>query len=120
MCRLMRFWQPVFQELGWSARVVLSVRSPLEVAWSLRRRDNLGVGAARLLWLRHVLDAEAETRGMERTVIDWSRFLRDWPESLRLVSDRLDLRLDRWDSRGLAEVGGVPVAGPATLHRQRG
>ncbi len=104
MCRLMRFWQPVFQELGWSARVVLSVRSPLEVAWSLRRRDNLGVGAARLLWLRHVLDAEAETRGMERTVIDWSRFLRDWPESLRLVSDRLDLRLDRWDSRGLAEV----------------
>ena len=56
MCRLMRFWQPVFQELGWSARVVLSVRSPLEVAWSLRRRDNLGVGAARLLWLRYVLD----------------------------------------------------------------
>jgi hypothetical protein len=104
MCRLMGFWQPVFDELGWSTRVVLPVRSPLEVAWSLRQRDNLGVGAGRLLWLRHVLDAEAETRGVERTVIEWSRFLRDWPASLRLVAERLDLRLNRWDSRGIAEV----------------
>ncbi len=39
MCRLMRFWAPVFEEAGWSTRAVLPLRSPLEVAWSLERRD---------------------------------------------------------------------------------
>jgi hypothetical protein len=62
MCRLMSFWRPVFLKLAWTPRVVLPVRSPLEVAWSLRRRDGIGVGAGCLLWLRHVLDAEADTR----------------------------------------------------------
>jgi hypothetical protein len=104
MCRLMRFWAPVFHDLAWSIRVVLPVRSPLEVAWSLRRRDGLGVAAGCLLWLRHVLDAEAETRGMRRAVIEWSGFLQHWPASLDPVAERLSLNWMRGDGLGLAEV----------------
>jgi hypothetical protein len=104
MCRLMRFWAPVFHDLGWSIRVVLPVRSPLEVAWSLRRRDGLGVAAGCLLWLRHVLDAEAETRGMRRVVIEWSGFLQDWPASLGPVAERLSLNWRRGDGLDFAEV----------------
>jgi len=104
MCRLMGFWRPVFQELAWSPRVVLPIRSPLEVAWSLRRRDGLGVSAGCLLWLRHVLDAEADTRGMKRAVLDWSRLLEDWPASLGPVIERLDMDWVRFDSQSFAEV----------------
>lgn len=55
----------------------LPLRSPREVAQSLHRRDGLGASSGCLLWLRHVLDAEAETRAMPRAVLDWSRFLSD-------------------------------------------
>jgi hypothetical protein len=104
MCRLMDFWRPVFNDLAWFPRVVLPIRSPLEVAWSLRRRDRLGVGAGCLLWLRHVLDAEAGSRGMQRAVLDWSRFLDDWPGSLQRVAEQLGLGWMRGDGWKRAEV----------------
>ncbi len=104
MCRLVRFWQPVFEDVGWSPRVVLPIRSPLEVAWSLRCRNGLDVGAGCLLWLRHVLDAEADTRGMRRAVVDWSSFLDDWPTALGEVFDRLDVRFAHCDSRTFSDI----------------
>ena len=60
MCRLMRFWAPVFEEAKWSVRALLPLRSPLEVAWSLKRRNDISPGYGCLMWLRHVLDAEVE------------------------------------------------------------
>ena len=39
MCRLMPFWSSVFRDPDWSLRALLPLRSPLEVAWSLYRRD---------------------------------------------------------------------------------
>jgi hypothetical protein len=104
MCRLMGFWRPVFHELAWSPRVVLPIRSPLEVAWSLRRRDGLGVSAGCLLWLRYVLDAEADTRGMKRAALDWSRLLENWPASLGPVVERLNMDLAGFNSQGFSEV----------------
>jgi hypothetical protein len=77
MCRLMPFWSSVFREAKWSVRPVLQLRSPLEVALSLNRRDGIPLGSGCLLWLRHVLDAEARTRGTSRAVIDWNDFLGD-------------------------------------------
>ena len=75
MCRLMPFWGRVFDEAKWSVRALLPIRSPLEVGWSLNRRDGLSPAYGCLLWLRHVLDAEVETRGMARAVLDWPQFL---------------------------------------------
>ena len=91
MCRLMRFWTPVFEEAEWSVRAVLPLRSPLEVAWSLNRRDGISLSWGCLLWLRHVLDAEAETRAMPRAVLDWSRFLGDKREALARITEQLEL-----------------------------
>jgi hypothetical protein len=41
MCRLMPFWSSVFKEAEWSVRPVLPLRSPLEVALSLNRRNGI-------------------------------------------------------------------------------
>jgi hypothetical protein len=81
----------VFEEAQWSVRAVLPLRSPLEVARSLNRRDGLGVSWGCLLWLRHVLDAEVETRAMPRAVLDWSRFLGDRRGALTRVANQLEL-----------------------------
>jgi hypothetical protein len=104
MCRLMPFWGPVLEEAKCSVRVLLPIRSPLEVAWSLNCRDGLGPAYGCLLWLRHVLDAEAETRGMARVVLDWPEFLGDRRKALRRVSEQLGLIWPHWHERALAEV----------------
>jgi hypothetical protein len=116
MCRLMPFWRPVFEEAKWSVRAVLPIRSPLEVAWSLNCRDGLRVAYGCLLWLRHVLDAEAETRGMARAVLNWPQFLRDRRKALAQVSEQLGLIWPHWHERALAEVDKYVSA---DLRRQR-
>ena len=104
MCRLMRFWIPVFNEVEWSVRAVLPLRSPLEVAWSLNRRDGLSLSWACLLWLRHVLDAEAETRAVPRAVLDWSQFLGDKREALARLTKQLGLAWPNGRERALADI----------------
>jgi hypothetical protein len=104
MCRLMPFWRPAFDEAKWSVRAVLPIRSPLEVACSLKCRDGLRLAYGCLLWLRHVLDAEAETRGMARAILDWPEFLDDRRSSLTRISEQLGLVWPRWHERALAEV----------------
>jgi hypothetical protein len=93
MCRLMGFWRPVFDDAGWSMRAVLPIRSPLEVARSLEQRDAIHPSVGCLLWLRHVFDAEAETRGAPRAFVDWSAFLSDRAATLHRVGRLLDITL---------------------------
>ena len=104
MCRLMRFWAPVFDEAEWSVRALLPVRSPLEVGSSLKRRDGLGPNYGCLLWLRHVLDAEAETRGMARAFLNWPQFLGDPLTSLARVSKQLDVAWPFSSESALTEI----------------
>ena len=104
MCRLLRFWAPVFKEAEWSVRALLPIRSPLEVGWSLNVRDRLGASYGSLLWLRHVLDAEAETRGLTRAVLSWPGFLKDRRRALARVGEQLDVIWPRWCEGALAEI----------------
>jgi hypothetical protein len=104
MCRLMPFWDVVFEEARWSVRALLPIRSPLEVGWSLSCRDGLSPAYGCLLWLRHVLDAEAETRGMARAVLDWPQFLGDGRKALAQASEQMGVIWPYWHERALAEV----------------
>jgi hypothetical protein len=104
MCRLMPFWSSVFREANWSVRPVLQLRSPLEVALSLNRRDGIPLGSACLLWLRHVLDAEAGTRGTHRAVVDWNDFLSDPRRTLERVGAQLGVVWPQWSDGALAEI----------------
>jgi hypothetical protein len=104
MCRMMRLWAPVFEEVEWSVRALLPLRSPLEVAFSLNHRDGVSLRYACLMWLRHVLDAEAETRGMARAVLDWQSFLGDSRGELARVGEQLRPAWPRWDETALAEI----------------
>jgi hypothetical protein len=104
MCRLLRIWSPVFREAQWSARALLPLRSPLEVALSLHRRDGIPLSHGCLIWLRHVLDAESETRGTPRAVVDWKEFLNDPRRTLERVGDQLDVTWPVWSDDALSEI----------------
>jgi hypothetical protein len=104
MCRLIPFWGPVFADAKWSVRALLPIRSPLEVGQSLYCRDGLSPAYGCLLWLRHVLDAEVETRGMARAVLDWPQFLGDRRIALTRVSEQWGLMWPYLYEDALAEV----------------
>ena len=80
---------------------MLLLRSPLEVALSLNRRDGIALTGGRLIWLRHVLDAEAETRQMRRAVLNWTDFLADRRGALEQLGVQLDLTWSRWSDTTL-------------------
>ncbi len=81
VCRLLPFWFDVLEGLGVDCRVVLPIRSPLEVARSLEDRDAMEPSVGMLLWLRHVLDAEAASRNRPRSFVRFDGLLDNW-ESL--------------------------------------
>lgn len=78
ICRFARFWLDIFAEEGITPRIVIPVRHPLEVAYSLRTRDGLSLNYGILLWLRHALEAEAASRNLPRVFILWDNFLENW------------------------------------------
>jgi hypothetical protein len=78
ICRLVPFWLRSLEGERISAAAIITVRSPLEVAQSLRARDGLGQEHALLMWLRHVLDAEFETRTIARTFVRYSDVTSRW------------------------------------------
>ncbi|MGH7820790.1 MAG: sulfotransferase, partial [Candidatus Binatia bacterium] len=96
MCRLVPIWLDVLEKYGAEPRFVMPIRHPLEVAASLRSRNDFSIQKSLLLWLRHVLAAERDTRGFPRVFIHYEDLLDDW----RTVSDRAARELSiEWPRR---------------------
>src|SRR5271169_695327 len=58
ICRFAPFWLEVLREMQKAPRIVIPIRSPLEVAQSLEKQQGVPLNEGLLLWLRHNLDAE--------------------------------------------------------------
>jgi hypothetical protein len=85
ICRFAPLFLEALTDAGIIPECVLVFRNPLEVAQSLACRDGMPPAEASLLWLRHVLDAEAATRGNRGAVLFYSDLLKDWRGELRHV-----------------------------------
>ena len=62
ICRLVPFWFAALKALEVEPRTIIPIRSPLEVAYSIRSEHGHPISYGLLIWLRHVLDAERHTR----------------------------------------------------------
>ncbi len=89
ICRFYPFWREILIGSSYEPLVISPIRAPGEVVASLTRRNTLDRDHAFRLWLRHVLDAEAFTRGQRRHLVGWSDFLSDWKPVLTVMSARL-------------------------------
>lgn len=91
LCRLLPLWQKAFSQLHMDARYVLPFRDPREVAASLSERNALPDRLGQRLWLRHVIDAERDTRGLPRVFSPFAGLLDQPMETLRAVWRGLEL-----------------------------
>jgi hypothetical protein len=88
ICRLLPFWLDVLETASVTVSPVIVLRNPFEVAASLAARDGLSPGASLLMWLRHVLDAESETRSLTRAFLAYDDVLANWRAAIvRLAHD---------------------------------
>lgn len=78
ICRLMPFWRDVLAARETEPLVVIPIRNPLEVGFSLARRNETAPELGHLLWLRHVIDAERATRGMRRFFLGYDQLIANW------------------------------------------
>ncbi len=95
LCRTLPYWMSVLEKTGIRTAPLIIVRNPLEVAESLRERDGISFEKAMLLWLRHYLDAEFETRHLARNIIALDVLLDDWKSIAVQSSARLGLTWPR-------------------------
>ena len=102
ICRLLPFWTDALAALDVQPCVVAPIRSPLDVAASLEARNGIDPFVAYLIWLRHVLDAEADSRGLPRVHVRYDVLLADAPAALDRIGGGLGLTLPRRDAPGTA------------------
>ena len=104
VCRFVPLWLDVLKRFGANAVPILPVRSPLEVAASLRRRDGFPLTKSYLLWLRHVLDAERATRHLARAIVTYDLLMDDWRAVAARISEITGVRWPRWSDRSELEI----------------
>ena len=115
ICRLVPIWIGVLQRFGAAPRFVLPVRNPLEVAASLKLRNEYATTKSLLLWLRHSLDAERHTRGFPRSVVSYENLLRDWRRTVDKIADEFALVWPRTSHAANAEIEQFLSPGAATI-----
>jgi hypothetical protein len=91
ICRFVPFTLSVLAELDISPVAILPLRNPLEVAYSLKRRNDFSLSKSLLLWLRHVLDAEYHSRQLTRYFISYQSLLTDWRSAMGRASETLGI-----------------------------
>ena len=104
ICRFVPLWLDVLEWFGAEARVVISIRNPLEVAVSLKRRDNFPLAKSHLLWLRHALDAERATRQLPRAIVSYDDLLDNWRSVVGTVAAKTGLHWPRRSDRSELEI----------------
>jgi hypothetical protein len=140
LCLTLPLWLPALQLSGAALRMMVLLRHPVEVMQSLQVRNNLPLSQSMDNWLHHMLEAERQTRQMNRAFVlynaladDWRRALTQasqqsgmvWPRSLAEAEVEIDSFLKR-DARHHAVANHVGIHGapqhrlgcPATTGRQ--
>ncbi len=98
ICRFVHVCLRGLEPLNIAPKVIMPVRNPLEVASSLNARDKLTIERALLAWLRHVLDAEVETRHLPRCVVTFESLMQDWRATVADIATALDLKWPKWST----------------------
>jgi hypothetical protein len=91
ICRLVPFWTEALERFGCSVRPVLTIRNPLEVGRSLVAKKDFNEPLGQMLWLRHTLDAERDTRGTRRFHTSFEQLVQSWETIAERAEEHLQL-----------------------------
>src|SRR6202166_3596026 len=91
ICRFLPFFMSVLEEMTVAPVAIFVFRHPIEVAFSLRRRNGFSIAKSIAIWLRHVLEAERHSRNIPRHFISYGNLLKDWRGELKRAGDTIGI-----------------------------
>lgn len=91
ICRFVPLYAELLAHAAAEPCCVLPLRNPLAVIASLKARDGMSDAFAGLLWLRHVLEAEASTRDWPRAIVSYEDLVTDWQTVIGRISAQLGI-----------------------------
>ena len=95
LCILLPVWQKALMETGIGVKCVFAVRSPMEVAKSLQKRDRFSLEHGLLLWMNYMLTAELLTRGLPRVFLSFEHLIEDSENAIATIAKKLDIFFPR-------------------------
>jgi hypothetical protein len=104
LCRNLPFWMSALESANIRSAPLIIIRNPLEVAFSLRAHDGFNIEKSMLLWLRHYLDAEYETRHLPRNIVTYDALLEDWRSLAVQSAGRLGVTWPRTPTEASADI----------------
>lgn len=89
--KLLPFWEEILKDLGIQMKCLILLRNPGEVAASLAERDGFSYEKSMLLWLEHILQAEKNSRHLERVFVNYKDVLIDPAAQIQRIVDNLEV-----------------------------
>lgn len=89
--RFVPLYVRTLERMGYRVVFLHALRHPRAVAASLGKRNNMAPMQACLLWMRHQLDAESATRGLQRGFFSYEALVQDWRPSVERFAAALSL-----------------------------
>ncbi|MDH5572936.1 MAG: hypothetical protein OEY89_14325, partial [Gammaproteobacteria bacterium] len=91
LCRLLPFWESVFDYLKLNVSYVIAIRDPRSVAASLEKRGGMPYEKSYYLWLGHVLPSIMITQTTPHVVVDYDLVINNPEEQLHRIARILKL-----------------------------
>lgn len=91
------FWFEAARRTAMTAKVVIPIRHPDQIAASLAARDGLSAELSAVLWLKYSLLAERSCRELPRVFVEYANLLSDWRKQLGRIAERLAVDLSDAD-----------------------
>jgi hypothetical protein len=110
---LAEFWFEASRRASVTAKVVIPIRHPDQVAASLAARDGISAELSNVLWLKYNFLAERGSRKLPRVFVEYLNLLSDWRKEIGRISERLAVDLSDADEAAINR-----FLDP-NLHRQR-
>jgi hypothetical protein len=93
VCRLLPLWQDACAERNVVLHTIIPFRNPIEVAGSLKRRNQFPPLKSVMIWLRHFIDAERFSRGRSRCFVGFDELMNGALPTIRRIERELGLAL---------------------------
>lgn len=93
MCLLFPLWGTILKDLGFNIKIIFAYRSPMEVALSLKSRNNIVQEKAFLMWSHYCFQAEKNSRNYDRMIVQYAHDYSDLDVFLKTLADFLGVNL---------------------------
>jgi hypothetical protein len=102
--KILPFWVLALAQSNFRTCHIIAVRHPDEVAASLCKLHTLPKTLAKLIWVRHLLDAELYSRDQPRIFVFWEDLLAHWESTAAGIADTFSISWPRLTDQVRSEI----------------